>query len=585
MDHLVSIAWWRSVFTRYGQGCAFLMLITLVIGFGWNQFGSRNQQSANPGAAAQEAVLMTVNGDPITQAQFQSVAARANASAGMPFARVQGEALKNLVTAAVIQQIAKERNVHPLDVDVDRYIAAERQNAEQQGALPKGSSDADWQNYVEQRHGMTLPEYREAISKEPQTLYAALLEDTKSKIQVTDSEVKNQNAQARLNVVLIPSVGGSSAMTPPGGKKPLPDAVARKKAEDLLVKAKAGADIVAMAKENSADFNASKGGDTGLLPEYKSGGPAGLGNFLLGKEFDEAVHKTDTGKFTDVIPVSGLLHGYAFAKMAERKIDTPKDYNPKKATEDLKEEKAKQQLLDLLQAKTKAANVVVKDPDKKVYYDYAKLQDMLSPNQLDALQGNTGNLPTKEATDKQQALVDSEWEDLFKRHPDDATAASMVAANLEAKGKAAPGATDRLITLYNTILKTNEDQNLRFKLADLYKEKQQNDKANEQYQKIAKLMSYNPPFDAATMRTTQSTHQQLAAGYKSIGKTEDASKEEAAAAELTPKIAQANSQAAAQQKAAQGASMPPMTLSPGQSATSGTTIPVPPAPKAPPAKK
>lgn len=587
MDSLVSIAWWRSIFTRYGQGCAFLMLITLVIGFGWNQFGSRNQQGAATNAAAQETVLMTVNGEPVTQAQFQAIASRTNAPAGLPFAQAQGEALKSLVNIALIQQIAKERNVHPLDVDVDRAMAAERQNAEQQGAIPKGASDSDWQNYVEQRHGMTLAEYRDAVAREPQALVSALLEDVKSKLQVSDADVKNQLAQTRLNTVLIPSVGGPSGITPPGGIKPLPDALARKKAEDLLAKAKAGADIAALAKANSADFNAKKGGDTGLLPEYKGGQMASLGNFLMGKAFDDAVHKTEVGKFTDVVAVSGFQHGYAFAKVAERKFDTPKDYNPKKALEDYKSDQAKQQLSDLLKAKYKAAVVVVRDNDKKVFYDNAKLEEMRQQVSMSGISGDTGPVPTKESLDQQQSHVTGEWEDMLKRHPEDATAASMVAANLEATAKGKPDAAtaDRLITLYTTILKTNEDQALRFKLADLYKTTQKNDLAYEQFQKIAKLMSYNPPFDAATMRTTQSTHQQLAAGYRAIGKTEDATKEEAAAAALEPKIKQATAQEAAQQKAAQGASMPPISLAPGQSAAAGTTVPVPPPPKTAPAKK
>jgi parvulin-like peptidyl-prolyl isomerase len=60
----------------------------------------------------------------------------------------------------------------------------------------------------------------------------------------------------------------------PQGKKPEQDAVARKKAESILARVKKGEDFGKLAKENSMDGSAARGGDLGynsqegLVPEY-----------------------------------------------------------------------------------------------------------------------------------------------------------------------------------------------------------------------------------------------------------------------------------------------------------------------------
>jgi peptidyl-prolyl cis-trans isomerase D len=68
-------------------------------------------------------------------------------------------------------------------------------------------------------------------------------------------------------------------------------AAARKKAEDLLAKVKAGGDFAALAKENSGDpGSASKGGDLGFFPRGRMVGP-----------FEEAAFSLEPGTISEII--------------------------------------------------------------------------------------------------------------------------------------------------------------------------------------------------------------------------------------------------------------------------------------------
>jgi peptidyl-prolyl cis-trans isomerase D len=88
-------------------------------------------------------------------------------------------------------------------------------------------------------------------------------------------------------------------------------AAARKKAEELLAKLKAGEDMAALAKKHSQDaISASKGGDLGFLARGRM--PA---------EFDEAAFALQPGELSDVVSSAS---GFHLIRVEERREAGPK---------------------------------------------------------------------------------------------------------------------------------------------------------------------------------------------------------------------------------------------------------------------
>lgn len=94
-----------------------------------------------------------------------------------------------------------------------------------------------------------------------------------NEIQVPAEEVeksyeanKERYAQAKVKAIYIPFTTTAASQADSGGKKLLAEDEAKAKAEDLLAKARGGADFGALAKEHSGDpASAAKDGDFGVI--------------------------------------------------------------------------------------------------------------------------------------------------------------------------------------------------------------------------------------------------------------------------------------------------------------------------------
>ncbi len=79
-------------------------------------------------------------------------------------------------------------------------------------------------------------------------------------------ENKAKYEQAKIRVIYLSFVDPKATATPAEGKKPLTEAEAKAKAEDLVKQLRSGADFAALAKQNSDDKNsAEKGGEFGMV--------------------------------------------------------------------------------------------------------------------------------------------------------------------------------------------------------------------------------------------------------------------------------------------------------------------------------
>ncbi len=510
---LLSLSWWRVVFAKGGRafalGCALVFILPIVISAGFSLRGGQSNQPTTQAGT----LTATVNGQTITMAEFESIPTDSLGGApGDAHASAYGRAVYNLVQTQVLEQMAKKLNIHATDADIDRAVSKVRD-----AKVGPNASSTEWENYLSDQMHTSASDFRDSM--QGQANIQALVDHYKNAEVVTVDDAKNQYSEVKLSTVFVGSKSPTSGF--PGAPKSLPDADALKKATDLHAQAVKGTDIVAMAKANPDPFSSSK--TTGISDWRNESKETQFGSALMfGKDMDTAVQKTPKGGITDVVKATGFMSGYVFAKVVDRRINLPKDYEVNKVTTSLKEERAYKKLEADIKAAMKSAKVVfAKDqPGMKAYYDYAALQTM-QQEMSGGMMGNASpNPPTQADMETQKALVDADFETLLKTHSDDATAALMVAQSLRSKMATEPLADqaktrDRLISLYESAFKTTEDIPTRFVLAGLYHDKQDYKSAYKQYAMIIKLLDY-PAYDPTTRQKELDTRNQLLTGLNGL---------------------------------------------------------------------
>jgi len=577
MFNPLSIEWWRSLFTKHGNKFAIFLVLVFALplvfsyGSGCGSGGSGQGQAA----ATANAVVARINGEEITRVQFDNAVQRGGAQPGEQYAAAQGRAFDSLTSMVVVKQAAKKADARPTDAEVDRKIAEMKEQI-----VGKEGKEADWDTYLYKQINKTPSELRELVAESMvgealQTKYLAA--ET-----VTDADAKKQYDQVKMQLVLLATELPMGSALPQGAQVYSDDA-ARKKADALYAKAKTG-DIAAIARTESADVSRTKGGDTDWRNEFRDS-PIG-GSLGFGEAFDEAVRKAAKGEFTPVVVSTGSPKGYLFAKITDRRPDLPKTFDSKKEIEQLKQQRVQKKLTKLIQDGVKAAKVEVLDPDKKAYYEFAKFQKMEQHKQMGnspfaAMMGlPEGPPPSQADIDKQKALAYKELEESLKRNPEDPTLNLLVASNVEKDLANVTKNRDRLIKLYETALKTTEDQETRFKLAGYYRDKGDKVNAAKNFEQIFRMTNASPGYDANSMQTELTIRQRLGAAFKSVDKTDLVEKNDAEIQKLMPRIIEAQvqqkaeqqKQALEQQKAGAGAGQPPINITP---VSPGQAVPQP----------
>ena len=166
-------------------------------------------------------------------------------------------------------------------------------------------------------------------------------------ITITDTELKKayddnkkDYQQVKARHILIAFKGSPAAQK---GKKPLTDAEAKTKADDLRKKLVAGADFAEMAKKESDDVESGKnGGDLGAF-----------GHGQMVPEFEQAAFNAKPGEIT---PVVKTQFGYHIIKVDE-KVSTPFDTVKANLDKTIRQKKVK----DLLDAMKTAAKPMFND--------------------------------------------------------------------------------------------------------------------------------------------------------------------------------------------------------------------------------
>ena len=431
----------------------------------------------------------------------------------------------------MIEQEAAARKVQASDAEVDSQIEKIK---EDRLGKDDAKDNAKWSTFLAQTNGMSPNEFRQNVAK--QMLGPALVNSYKNDFTITEAEAKNQSSEVKLQLLLVGTKSQFSGMMGKKGPQPLDDAPAKAKADDLLAKAKAGADMNALVKANSTDFTASQGGIVPFAPEYAIG--QGSDSALnKGKEFDAAVHKAATGGVYRSRENRRFMPGYAFAKVLERRNNLPKDFNATKVIESLKQKRAEEKANEIIGDRARTAKIEIKDPKIQTYYDYFRLKQS-EQAQMQAMTGQETAkklvLPPAEVT-KLETSTQAGFEAMLKTDPNDITAAQILAEALKKKKATDPASRDRLIALEETILKGTENQQTRVELAKLYQDKHDLAKAKEQYDQIAKIQGRKPVYNTETATEAKNTYTLLATSYRGLGDADATTKMNAKLEEVKKK--------------------------------------------------
>jgi peptidyl-prolyl cis-trans isomerase C len=565
---ITSITYWRKFATHR------IIYIGLagIIGFGIIAYFGSSPYGGSPGAAREEYMadaIATVNGETVTRREFEKQAEQARRrSAPTPAmaAAEEGYILSGLIDAALLRAAAKSRHLEVSDADVNKAIEDIRKV--QQGSQKSKLSDEDLLALM----GVdSMNELREALRRD--LLPRRLGENLAQADKLSFEDLAKSYDEIKVRHILIAVSSGSSPV--PRG---LPDAQARRKAEQVLAELRAGGDFAALANKYTDDpSNQPTKWDPKAGKSLPSGAPKGgsLGWYKRGggfdKDFEQAAFALKPGEISDIVKTQ---FGYHIIKVDETRRNLPKDYEKNKVQllEDLKSRKISEAISDFLSKERTKAKIVWKDPSLEWRYAYAKSSPMAS----------FGMQP--EGRDKAEADLIKHLRAYVPKHKTDSAAALILGQMLYRQYIVAglppgiagpkPPKVDRqkllaeVMECYELALQHVEDQDTRMTLARLYRENKQPEKALTHYRQMHKMLSWDSKPEQLPIR------EQLEKALRELGDTALADKEAAKIAELKAKEAEerrAAAERAAREKAQKKASTSSSVSEQAKPPTSATT--------------
>ncbi len=198
------------------------------------------RKAPSPGAQAQTGkVLVTVNGEPITEHELQLRKALAPAALQ---GSVDDQLLEILIAEKLLTQKAAEEGVAATDADVDKAIKL----LLEQGGLSK----EDLANNLA-AFNMTEEEFRSMIQQQL-SIIKLLNQTLDDKVAVNDAEVA-QYYDEHLDQFFTQGTATVKHILMPGGDETTSEEEARQAAEDVLQRYENGADFCELVKEHSID--------------------------------------------------------------------------------------------------------------------------------------------------------------------------------------------------------------------------------------------------------------------------------------------------------------------------------------------
>jgi parvulin-like peptidyl-prolyl isomerase len=315
-----------------------IFVVTLPLVFAPN-LGNQQQEQPQKQSVDQE-IIAKVDGTPMTRGELERQFDRSSAQM-LLFLEQIGQApgvdrlwqdrlnaFDEAVTRHLLLEEAKRQGISASDRDV--WNSAGKQAQQQLDQIKQQAKGQKLDQVLAQIVSRAERESRTSVSERSFRKWLArrlhddhgvdlredlILERLRQRVvgRVTASEqdLLNSYDQVTLRVIIVsttPLVPGKPART---------DEQARKRAEELMAKARAGADFAELAKTDSDDPSAKSTG--GLQP------PATLSR--LPREWQQAIASLKVGETSDPAKTGG---GYALLKLEKRERQLPADFQKKK---------------------------------------------------------------------------------------------------------------------------------------------------------------------------------------------------------------------------------------------------------------
>ncbi len=561
---ITSITYWRKFATHR------IIFVGLagIIGLGIIAYFGSSPLAGGSGAAREEYLsdaVATVNGEAVTRRDYEKqaeMARRRSAESPAMAAAEEGYILSSLIDAALLRAEAKKRHLSVSDADVTKAIEDIRKV--QQGSQKSKLSDEDLLALM----GVdSMNELREALRRDllPRRLGEALSHADR----LNFDDLAKSFDEIKVRHILV-AVSSASSPSPRG----VPDAQAKRKAEQLLAQLKAGADFAELANKHTDDpSNSPTKWDPKTARSVPDGPPKGgsLGWYKRGggfhKDFEQAAFGLKVGE------VSGLVKtpfGYHIIKVDEVRRNLPKDYEKTKVQllDDLKSRRMSEAISEFLTAQRDKAKIVWNDPALQWRYAYSKSSPMggfaMQPLDRDkneeALIKQLRAYVPKHKTDSAAALILGQM--LYRKYIMAGLPAGIAGSNQPKVDRTK--LLSEVMSSYETALQHLEDQETRLTLARLYRENKQPEKALTHYRQMHKNLSWDKKPEQLPIR------EQVEKALRELGDTKLADAEAARIAEIKAQQA-AERKAEAERAAKQKAAGKPAGTPGGTSATSKPT--------------
>lgn len=260
-----------------------------------------------------DSVIATVNGDEITSDYFEkTLKLQKQAVEGMYGPEIwnqelekgvtfkdgfKDEVLEQMISIQTIYEEAEKEKLLPTEEEVnesfDKFKETLDSNEQYKKDLEKiGVDDAFIKN--QQKQELAIVNYQENFEEN------AEVTDEEAKKYYDENKDEFRVDSVRASHILIPTTDDA--------KNPLSEAdkeKAKKKAEEILKKVKAGEDFATLAQENSSCPSKNQGGDLGFF---------GKGEMV--PEFEVAAYELDKGEVSEIVETN---FGYHIIKTTDKK--------------------------------------------------------------------------------------------------------------------------------------------------------------------------------------------------------------------------------------------------------------------------
>ena len=210
--------------------------------------------------------------------------------------KLKKDILNELVSAELLYQASQKASLGDLSKNVDTELAT----------IKKGfGSDQDFEKALKER-GIEIKDLKEDIRKGVY-INTYLDKNVFSKLSAVTEAEKKQEYDSNKDKLSVPDEVSASHILIKTGEKATPEEKqkAKEKIDALRARAMSGEDFAKLAKENSEDGSASKGGDLGYF---------GKGQMV--KPFEDAAFSLEKGQIS---PVVETQFGYHIIKVADKK--------------------------------------------------------------------------------------------------------------------------------------------------------------------------------------------------------------------------------------------------------------------------